>query len=370
MKIYRTGILMLTLLLSQFAASCGTLQLDVEGALDDQGKQVEITATSTTEASSVETPAPPPDGAGSPNAAQGLYEFKELGISLVVPPGLNVVKEPLVSLDDPSRLDSYLFYIQNNGGSEGPGSDYFQMYGHLQYDLPSTTWEEFSQTQDNTTEFAYVNPVEINGVRGFEGQFSGTRNRYLYMFYLDGRVLKIAVADPTPENKVLADEIISTLEFNPAGMTSASHLKAVVDPNLYYQILVPEDWITTFNTTAGIRLSELEAHSPDYEVLLEEGAGQANIYYKHGVFMSLIVLEGGSDIGMPYESGIESQRSVYFDGVEGTEYRFVEPSTFEGKLREVRVAYEGRNYILRFGYANDADTDAIDQIIRNLSFLP
>lgn len=367
MKTYRTGILMLTLLLSLFAASCGTLQLDVEGALDEQ---VDITATSTAEASSVETPAPAPDGAGSPNATEGRYEFKELGISLVVPPDLYVVKEPLVSLDDPSRLDSYLFYIQNYGGNEGLGADYFQMYGLLQYDLPSTTWEEFSQIQDNTTEYAYINPLEINGVRGFEGQFSGTRNRYTYMFYLDGRVLKIAVADPTPENKVLADEIISTLEFNPAGMTSASHLKAVVDPNLYYQILVPEDWVTTFNTTAGIRLADLEAQSPDYEVLLEEGAGQSNIYYKHGVFMSLVVLEGASEIGTPYEGGIESQRSVYFDGIEGTEYQFVEPSTFEGKLREVRVAYERRTYILRFAYASDTDTDTIDQIIRNLVLQP
>ncbi len=369
MKTYRTGILMLTVSLSLFAASCGTLQLDVEGAPDSQGQQAGIAATPTAPSASVETPAPTSDGAGQPGSPEGRSDFKELGISMQVPSDLVVIKEPLVNLNDPSLLSSYLFYIQNYGGSEGPGADYFQMYGHLQYDLPSTTWEEFSKVQDNTTEFAYINPVEINGVRGFEGQFSGTRNRYIYMFYLDGRVLSIAVADPTPENKALADEIIRTLEFDPAGMTSASHLKAVDQPGLY-QILIPEDWTFTFNAAAGIRLSDLEAQSPDYDVLVEEGAGQSNIYYKHGVFMSLVVLEGGSDIGTPYEGGIESQRSVYFDGIEGTDYQFVEPSTFEGKLREVRVAFEGRNYILRFAYASDADTDMIDQVIRNLVLQP
>ena len=370
MKTYRTGILMLAMLLSLSAVSCGTLQLDVEGASDGQGQQVEVPPTSTTEASSIETPAPAPDTDGSSNAAEGRYTFKELGISLEVPPELYVVKEPVINLDDPSRLDGYLFYIQNYGGNEGPTTDYFQMYGHLQYDLPTTSWEDFAQIQNNTTEFAYINGLEINGVRGFEGQFSGTRNRFVYMFYLDGRVLTIAVADPTPENKAVADEIISTLAFNPADMTSASHLKQVTDPNAYYQILIPDDWTATFNAVEGIRLADLEAQSPDYEVVMEEGSGQSNIYYKHGVFMSMVVLEGGTDLGTPYEGGIESQRSVYFNGIEGTEYQFVEPSTFEGKLREVRVAFEGRNYILRFGYANDANTDAIDQIIRSLVLQP
>jgi hypothetical protein len=139
-----------------------------------------------------------------------LVNFDQLGISLEVPSELYVSKDPIVNLDDPSKLESYLFYIQNYGHPGGSSSGDFQMYGHLQYDLPSVTWEEFASGQIDSTMNAYANEIEINGLRGFDTQLSGQRNRFVYHFFLNGQILSIAVSEPNEENKAVADQIIQT----------------------------------------------------------------------------------------------------------------------------------------------------------------
>jgi hypothetical protein len=361
----RTTTVICTLSLALLTAGCGTLNLQVEGAGTDAGLPTATLAAPTP----TENLPPAGDELADPSATPRV-EFTELGISLEVPSDLYVVKEPQVDLNDSSKLASYLFYIQNYGGNEGPGADYFQMYGHLQYDLPLTTWDELSQVQNNTAEFAYINLVEINGIKGFEGQFSGTRNRFVYMFYLDGRVLTIAVADPTPENKALADSIIQTLEPLPGGWSDKSGVLPVNDPNGTFSVLLPEDWSYSFNPPAGVRLADLEASSPGAEMRVEEVDGpHSNIYYQSGIFMSLVVLKDDSATLEPPMASIKDRRTVYFNGVEGTEYTFVEPSTAEGTLREVRVYHAGRSYLLRFGFADGAYQDAIDRIIRSLSLV-
>jgi hypothetical protein len=234
----------------------------------------------------------------------------------------------------------------------------------------NVSWDEFSNGTLNSSMNAYANYIEIDGLRGYDTQLSGQRNRFVYLFHLDQHVLSIAVSAPTQENKALADQIISTLQVLPGGLSDASHVQVVTEPNSLYQLLIPEDWEYTFNPTPFINLSEFEAKSPDSEVVVEDGAGHSDIYYKQGVSLYMIVFEGDEDMGEPYKDGIENQYSVYFNGIEGTEYLFVEPSTAEGQLREVRVSHNGKNYILRFGYSNDTNLDAIDRIIANLQITP
>jgi hypothetical protein len=82
--------------------------------------------------------------------------------------------------------------------------------------------------------------------------------------------------------------------------------------------------------------------------------------------MNLVVLEDDSARYKPNMASISMQYSVYFNGIEGTEYIFTEPSTAEGELREARIFYDGKSYILRFGYADDVYRDAIDRIIGSL----
>ena len=66
----------------------------------------------------------------------------------------------------------------------------------------------------------------------------------------------------------------------------------------------------------------------------------------------------------------QREYGVYFNGIQGTVYVYVEPSTVEGEIRTVIVYYEGKSYLLRFGYADDADRDTIDYIISNFNITP
>jgi hypothetical protein len=245
------------------------------------------------------------------------------------------------------------------------------MYGHLQYNLPPVAWEEFSNNQINSPINAYANYIEVGGLRGYDTQLTGERNRFVYHFYLEGSILSIAVSEPTPENKTLADQIIQSLEFIPSGFSDTSNMKLVRDPNQLYQILIPDDWELSFQPTIGIQLSSLEATSSDFEVFVDDEVEgpHSNIYYKQGIFLHVQVIEDDS-AGPITDWSNQWQYVVYFNGIEGTVYVYKEPSTAEGELRTAKVIYEGKTYILRFGYADDADLDTIDRIISSFNITP
>ena len=322
------------------------------------------------------TPAPiPPTEAIQPTAAQEdssepsakRYSFDQLGISLEVPAELYVRKDPSVSYDDPGKLEGYQIYIQNYGYPGASGSGDFQMYGQLQYNLPPTTWEVFADITLNSPMNAYATEIEINGLRGFDSQLSGVRNRFVYRFLIKGQVLSLAVSAATEENKELADQIVSTLLYDPEKFTDASKVQKIIEPGFYYQMYIPEDWNYSFESTGGIRLSDLQASSADAEMVIEETDGpHSNIYYKNGIFMNLVILDDDSALSEPAMAVVKSIDQVMYFGIEMTDYVFVEPSTVEGELRELRFYHNGLSYMLRFGYPLDTDRDQIDWLLRNL----
>lgn len=296
-----------------------------------------------------------------------LVTFDQLGVSLEVPLDLHVAKDPIVSYDDSGRLESYLFYIQNYGFPGGPPSGDFQIYGHLQYNLPPITWEELAENTLNSPDYAYATEIEVNGVRGFDTQFSGIRNRYVYLFLLEGQVLSLAVADPTEENKTLADQIVSTMLYDPAMFTNASGVKKIVEPDFHYEMYIPDDWDYSFEPTAGIRVSDLSASSADAELVIEETDGpHSNFHYKSGIFMNLVIQEGDSASMEPVMAEVIRSDQIMISGIEISDYVFVEPSTMEGEIRELRFFHDGLSYHLRFNYASDVDQDLISWIILNL----
>jgi hypothetical protein len=353
------------------ATACGSLEISIENTGETADEQNENTELIIEE---------PPIDVVQPTTANEeplatsttkRYTFEQLGISLEIPMDLYVKKDPIVNYEDQSRLDSYLFYIQNYGYPGGPSSGNFQMYGLLQYNLPPVAWEEFSNNQINSPINAYANYIEVGGLRGYDTQLTGERNRFFYHFYLEGSILSIAVSEPTPENKTLADQIIQSLEFIPSGFTDTSNVKLVRDPNQLYQILIPDDWELSFQPTIGIQLSSLEATSSDFEVIVDDEVEgpHSNIYYKQGIFLHVQVIEDDS-AGPITDWSNQWQYVVYFNGIEGTVYVYVEPSTAEGEIRTARVIYEGKSYLLRFGYADDADRDTIDRIISSFNITP
>jgi hypothetical protein len=323
------------------------------------------------------TPAPlPPTEEIQPTAAgeddppqptSRRYTFDQLGISLEVPTELYVHKNPGFNYDDPGKLDGYLFYIQNYGQPGGPSSGNFQIYGHIQYSLRPITWEEFAENTINSSTNASVTEIEINGLRGFDTFPSGERKRFVYQFLLNGQVLTLAVSAANEENKVLADQIISTMKFDPAQFTDESHIQKIIEPNFLYQMFVPDDWSYSFGPTAGIRLSDLQASSADAEVVIEETEGpHSNIYYKSGVFMNLVILEDDSALSEPVMAEIKSSYQVQISGIVMQDYTFTEPSTAEGELREIRFYHNGLSYILRFSYGAGVDQDLLYWILINM----
>jgi len=293
------------------------------------------------------------------------YRFEQLGISLEIPSELCVIKNPTVRYEDQSKLQSYLFYIQNYGCPGDTHSGDFQMYGHLQYTSGPISWEEYSNIQVTSPINEYANYIEVDGLRGYDTQLTGERNRYVYHFYLEGFDLSIAVAEPTEENKELADQIIQSLEYFPGEFSNQSHEKLVTDPNQLYQFLVPDDWEYSLQPNGIFQLSNLEANSPDLEVLVEDGAGHDDIYYKKGIHFHVQVIEDIIEYDIRWPD--LQQYEVYFDGILGTVSIFTEPSTAEGEIRSVHIYHEGKTYILRFGYADDADRETIDRIIASFN---
>lgn len=370
MKTKRILIVFFIIIFGLMTLACAFLGRDIESASDIPDQQNQITELVTLEPT-IEVVQPTPT-VEEPSAtiATMRHMFKELGISLDIPKDLYVKKEPLVKYDDQSKLDSYLFYIQNYGYPGGPSSGNFQMYGILQFNLHTISWDEFSNIHINSPNNSYANYIEVGGLRGYDTQLSGVRNRFFYHFYLEGYDLSIAVSDPTPENKILADQIIQSLVFTPGEFTDSSHVKLVSDSNQLFQIFIPDYWDYTFQPTIGMQLSSLEATSPDLDVMVEDAEGpHSNIYYKKGIFLHVQVINDDSE-ELILKWPNQREYGVYFNGIQGTVYVYVEPSTVEGEIRTVIVYYEGKSYLLRFGYADDADRDTIDYIISNFNITP
>jgi hypothetical protein len=181
----------------------------------------------------------------------------------------------------------------------------------------------------------------------------------------------MAVADPSEENKALADQIVNTLQFSPGSVTDASGVGLLIDPNNYYQMYIPDTWNFSFEPTAGIRLSDLQAASPYAEVVVVESDGpHDNIYFENGVLLNVVVLEDDSAKNEPVMAQIQSSNPIMISGIAGMDYTFLEPSTVEGEIRELRYYYNGLSYLVRFSYAENADLMEIDWLVRNFQITP
>jgi hypothetical protein len=352
-----------------FASACATISEEV-----DQSSAIETqVSVSLTEIARQSSATATIDSGGNQNIeddailSSQTYLFEELGFSLDIPNDLIVKRNPLVNLNDTTQLESYLFYIQNYGGPGGESSGDFQMYGHLQFNLPTTSWETFAEDQIGSPMYDYVIPIQLDSLKGFETQLSGQRNNFVYLFHLDGHVLTIAVSAPTNENKALAEEILGTLEVISAGIDNSSRVKLFESSDPFSHLFIPEDWTIEIGDAKGIRLVDLEATSPDFEMFIEETDGpHANIYFREGVQMQFYVLDDNS--GLRTREGVEiiSSYTQYFDGIEGIVETFIEPSTAEGQLREARIFYEGKSYFLRFSYSETVDDFILNRIINSL----
>ncbi|MFC2028921.1 hypothetical protein ACFLTX_03230 [Chloroflexota bacterium] len=365
MKNNGISLALLGILLALLLTACGAQSLATDIAGENKG---ESTFELLTPEPTSDVVQPEPTSTGTISLPTQRVSFGQLGISLEIPTELCVRKSPEVNYEDQSKLNSYTFYIQNYGCPSGAESGTFQMYGLLQYTSLPRSWEEFSKIHLDSPNNAYANYFEVDGLRGYDTQLTGQRNRFVYHLYLNGYDLTIAVGEPTPENKVIADQIIQSLEFLPDEFSNESHVKLVTDSNQLYQFLIPDDWEYSQQATIGLQLSLLEVNSPDLEVLLKEGAGHSDIYYKKGISLHVQVIDDDSENIITWHD--LQQYVAYFDGIPGTVSIFTEPSTAEGEIRSVHIVHEGKTYILRFAYADDTNRDVLDFIISSFIITP
>lgn len=354
------------LLLAVVASSCN-LPLQSAGEMDNQGEKI------------LESPPPAPPNPTAeiqPTEAVNdqetgettkLVRFGPLGISLEIPADLYVHKNPSFNYDDPSKLDGYILYIQNYGWPGGSNSGDFQIYGILQYSPRPISWEEFAANNLNSPMNESVTEIEVNGIRGFDTFPSGERKRFIYQFLLDGQVLTLAVSAANENNKALADQIISTMQFDPAQFSTESNIQRIVEPNSRYQMFVPDDWEYSFGTPIEIRLSDFQASSSDFEVVVEDTDGpHSKIYIKSGVQMSFVILDSDLALSEPIMAEIKSSYQEQISGIVMQNYIFTEPSTVEGELWEVRFYHNELSYILRFSYGEGVDQDFLYWILINM----
>ena len=186
MKTNRVRNRLLVISLAIMLSACGTQQVELESDRVDSVPTTESPGTPVKPSPTVYTPPVPSQTAPATIPVAQQYTFGELGISLEVPADVYVQKDTNVSLNDNSKLEGYLYYIQNYGYPGGQSSGDFQIYGSLQYGLPLISWEEFADIQNNSEIYEYVNPIEIDGLRGFDTQYAGQRINYVYLFHIDG----------------------------------------------------------------------------------------------------------------------------------------------------------------------------------------
>jgi hypothetical protein len=129
-----------------------------------------------------------------------------LGLTLEVPLDMLVKTEP--SLDP---AEAYTFFIQNYT-TFNPNSDKnFQMYGIYQTDTAEVTVEEFAKIGSDKENYLYTVETEFNGIKAFDTRHKGERSRYEYILLYRDHLLRIAISEPTDENKEIADKIMETL---------------------------------------------------------------------------------------------------------------------------------------------------------------
>lgn len=138
------------------------------------------------------------------------YTFNELGLALKVPRGFIVTFEPQLNLDTNTPY-AYTFTIQNY--TNGPTDEKnYQLYGLYQFDTEKVDSSILPILKEEMNE-ATANKTTIAGLPAIQGQLKGERQRFVTYIIKDGYLLKLFTSEPTEENRLITEEIISTFQF-------------------------------------------------------------------------------------------------------------------------------------------------------------
>lgn len=126
-----------------------------------------------------------------------------VGLYITVPEGMTFREE---KADDPSRPMIGGFYIEKGPENE-PSYQFYVLYNASNNTTEGL--EKAKKEMDPTT----IKEVTLGGYKGIEGLVVGPKNRYLTYIIKDGKLIAFSTIPPTPENKEITDQILSTISF-------------------------------------------------------------------------------------------------------------------------------------------------------------
>jgi hypothetical protein len=131
--------------------------------------------------------------------------IEEIGLSFQHPKDLIYRKE---IADNQGSIRTAGFFL-TKGSENNPE---YQMYGlDVQYkDATEQDLELAKKEMDPKT----IKVVTLGGHKGIEGLIVGPKTRFITIILRGNKLFSVSTLPPTPENKAITDQILSTLEFN------------------------------------------------------------------------------------------------------------------------------------------------------------
>jgi hypothetical protein len=149
------------------------------------------------------TPSPTPETTPNRELKTNERFVGTVGLYITVPEGMTFREE---KADDPSRPMIGGFYIEK--GPENEPS--YQFY--VLYNASNNTTEGLEKAKKEMDP-ATIKEVTLGGYKGIEGLVIGPKNRYLTYIIKDGNLISFSTIPPSPENKEITDQVLSTISF-------------------------------------------------------------------------------------------------------------------------------------------------------------
>lgn len=140
----------------------------------------------------------------SPQSDLQSETVDEIGLTFQHPKELVFRKE---IADNAGSIRTAGFFL-----TKGPeNSPEYQMYGlYEQYKDATEQDLERAKTEMDT---ASIKEATIDGYKGIEGLILGPKTRYITIVLKGNKLFSVSTLPPTPTNKVISDQIISTINF-------------------------------------------------------------------------------------------------------------------------------------------------------------
>lgn len=130
--------------------------------------------------------------------------IEEIGLSFQNPKDLVFRKE---IADDAGKIRTVGFFL-TKGSENNPE---YQLYGLYQQFKDATVQDlDISKKE---MDINTIKDVEINDYKGIEGRILGPKTRYITIILKGKKLFSVSTYPPTPANKAITDQILSTFSF-------------------------------------------------------------------------------------------------------------------------------------------------------------